>query len=306
MINFNQKKLTISFTKGKFFSISYQITLFAIIFSFFGSEFYQNFIAGLGILSLGILHGANDLKIIGKSDLKIKSGNSLNYLILYLVIVVLGITVFYFIPGIALLSFIIVSCYHFGEQHWDNRLKHQKGSYIFYFTYGAFIFFMLFTLKYEETSEVIFKITTLILPFSFFAISLTFFALSLIILFLIQLDSINTTGKELFLLGLLAILFLKGTLLFGFGLYFVVWHSFPSLRSQVKHIYQNLNKTSILEYLKSALLYWIIALVGLFGAYFFLKIPSDQYLPLFFSFLAAITFPHALVMGRMFSIPRND
>ena len=114
MINFNQKKLTISFTKGKFFSISYQITLFAIIFSFFGSEFYQNFIAGLGILSLGILHGANDLKIIGKSDLKIKSGNSLNYLILYLVIVVLGITVFYFIPGIALLSFIIVSCYHFG------------------------------------------------------------------------------------------------------------------------------------------------------------------------------------------------
>ena len=126
------------------------------------------------------------------------------------------------------------------------------------------------------------------------------------ILFLIQLDSINTTGKELFLLGLLAILFLKGTLLFGFGLYFVVWHSLPSLRSQVKHIYQNLNKTSILEYLKSALLYWIIALVGLFGAYFFLKIPSDQYLPLFFSFLAAITFPHALVMGRMFSIPRND
>ena len=53
---------------------------------------------------------------------------------------VLGIAVFYFIPGVALLSFVLVSCYHFGEQHWEGRLKHRKGVQLLVFSDGAFIF----------------------------------------------------------------------------------------------------------------------------------------------------------------------
>ncbi|MDB4129916.1 Brp/Blh family beta-carotene 15,15'-dioxygenase [Flavobacteriaceae bacterium] len=155
MRNFKQKSLTSSFTKRKFFGISHLITLFGVIFSLFGSEINQNLIAGIGILSFGILHGANDLKIIAKSRVKTKSKNSFNYLALYITIVFLGIVIFYFIPGIALLSFVVVSCYHFGEQHWEERLKFNKWDSLYYFTYGALIFLMLFTFHYEDTTEII-------------------------------------------------------------------------------------------------------------------------------------------------------
>jgi len=295
--------LTTSFTKGKYFSISYLITIICVVFSFFGSEFYQNVIACVGVLSFGILHGANDLKIIGKNSAKSKSTNPINYFVIYIGVVLLGILIFYFIPGIALLAFVLVSCYHFGEQHWEGRLKFRNWSVLFYFTYGAFIFLMLFGFQYKDTAEVIFQIANVHLPFSFFRACFILNSLALLIQLFIQLDSKITIGKELFTLGLLALLFFKGTLLFGFGLYFVVWHSFPSLRSQVHYIYGTFDKISFVSYIKSALLYWLMALIGLFSAYFFLDIATEQYLPIFFSFLAAITFPHAVVMERMFSIP---
>jgi hypothetical protein len=53
-------------------------------------------------------------------------------------------------------------------------------------------------------------------------------------------------------------------------------------------------------YFKSAFLYWILALIILVSSYFFGSLPKDQYLSIFFSFLAAITFPHVVVMGLMF------
>ena len=156
---------------------------------------------------------------------------------------------------------------------------------------------------HKRVFGVIFQITSLQLPFIFFQISLLIVSLALFVQFIIQVGFISDLVREFLLMGLLSILFYRGTLLFGFGLYFVVWHSFPSLRSQVHYIYGTLERKSFIHYFKSALLYWVMALLGLFGAYFFLDIPSDQYLPLFFSFLAAITFPHAIVMERMFSIP---
>ena len=145
MRNFKQKSLTSSFTKRKFFGISHLITLFGVIFSLFGSEINQNLIAGIGILSFGILHGANDLKIIAKSRVKTKSKNSFNYLALYITIVFLGIVIFYFIPGIALLSFVVVSCYHFGEQHFISKSNAKNYLISLYFTsYGMLIFSMIF------------------------------------------------------------------------------------------------------------------------------------------------------------------
>ena len=89
----------IIFTKDKFLIIPQLITLICIIFAVFFNDSSQNLISFLGIFSFGILHGANDLKIIAKSRVKTKSKNSFNYLALYITIVFLGIVIFYFIPG---------------------------------------------------------------------------------------------------------------------------------------------------------------------------------------------------------------
>ena len=302
------KLLTISFTKHKFLIIPQLITLTCIIFAVFCNDSSQNLIAFIGIFSFGILHGANDLKIIDKNFGKNQKKLKALFFVSYLMVVISGIGIFYWIPGIALISFVLVSCYHFGEQHLERIVDLKKGKLFFYFTYGAFIFLMLFSLHYNETVKVIFQISGKALPFNFFIYSLLVTSIAIVIQALFHFKNSKLLMQEFFLLGLLALLFTLSNLLFSFGIYFVIWHSLPSLNSQVKFLYNDTvsDKTGYKKYIKASFLYWILALGSLGGVYFFADIPREQFLPLFFSFLAAITFPHAIVMERMFSFNSNQ
>ena len=100
---------------------------------------------------------------------------------------------------------------------------------------------------------------------------------------------------ELVLLAFIGLLFSRASLLLGFGVYFVVWHSIPSIQDQVRFLYNN-KAGSSWYYLKSSAPYWLLSLMGLLGSFLF-DVHSWEFLPLFFSFLAAITFPHTVVMG---------
>lgn len=294
------KTLTDSFTAPKYFLAFFGISLFSIIFSLFTPIWVQNLVSIVGILSFGILHGANDLKIIAKKTRQKEGASGFKFFVLYIGLVLLGIVLFFFIPKIALLSFVLVSCYHFGEQHWSGRSLDRLNPFVFYFSYGATVFFSLFTFQYEQSAEIILQITGVTLAFQFFWIGLAVsFLVFLLCLILCKKNLIHYL-LELGLLVVLAFLFSNASLLFGFGLYFVLWHSIPSLNSQLKYIYKASTRNSLVQYLKAAALYWILALAGILLFYYFVRVPEDQYLSIFFSFLAAITFPHAVVMGLMF------
>lgn len=299
------KALTSSFTIPKKVNFSHLITLFCVFFVLFAPEKWQNIISILGILSFGILHGANDLKILSKKVTHKSSFLGIPFWVIYIGVVLLGISIFYFIPGMALLTFVLVSCYHFGEQHWHKKLEMRKGHSLFFSIYGALIFLMLFNFHYNEVADVIFQISSVQIPYNFFWISLLICACLFFVLTGFNFKSYKQFLEEWMLLGLLALLFCKGTLLFGFGLYFVLWHSLPSLSSQVNYLYEKKTSKSYKEYFKSAFFYWILALVGLIVFYFFGVLPKNQYLSVFFSFLAAITFPHIVVMGLMFESHKN-
>ena len=303
---FQLKLLTNSFTVSKYFFFFLGISIFSVIFCFFGSIWTQNLFALVGILSLGILHGANDLKIIAKKSSFQSKTYHYNFFVLYILVVLLGIVFFLYIPKIALLSFVLVSCYHFGEQHWNGRFDDKLNSFPFYFSYGSTVFSLLFTLQYASSSEIIFQISLVMIPYQFFLISLIISFFVFILFILKSKMKLYTFIFEFLLLGVLALLFSKSTLLFGFGLYFVLWHSLPSLNSQLTYIYNNKTKRPFIEYIKSALIYWILALIGLSIFYFYVDVSETQYLSIFFSFLAAITFPHAVVMGLMFQSGKSN
>lgn len=300
------KTLTNSFTATKYFAPFLGISLFSVIFSFFGTIWTQNLIASLGILTFGILHGANDLKIIAKKSSFQSTPYRLKFFVLYIGVVFLGFVFFFYIPKIALLSFVLVSCYHFGEQHWNGRFKGKLNSQLFYFSYGSIIFSLLFTLQYDSSSEIIFQISSVKIPHQFFLISLIISFVVFILYILMSKKKIYSFIFDFLLLGVLALLFSQSTLLFGFGFYFVLWHSLPSLNSQLSYIYENKTKHPFLQYIKSALVYWILALIGLALFYFYVDVSKAQYLSIFFSFLAAITFPHAVVMGLMFQSKESN
>ena len=83
-------------------------------------------------------------------------------------------------------------------------------------------------------------------------------------------------------------------------LLFIIWHSLPSLKSQIRFLYEGQVTNPFIKYLKSGFIYWMFAIIGLIGFYFLGVLPEEQYISVFFSFLAAITFPHVVVMGLMF------
>lgn len=294
------KTLTDSFTAPKYFLAFFGISLFSIIFSLFTPIWVQNLVAIVGILSFGILHGANDLKIIAKKTRQKEGATGFKFFVIYIGVVILGIVLFFFIPKIALLCFVLVSCYHFGEQHWSGRSLDRLNPFVFYFSYGAIVFFSLFTFQYEQSAEIILQITGLTLAFQFFWIGLVVSFLAFLLCLILSKKNLTHYLLELGLLVVLAFLFSNASLLFGFGLYFVLWHSIPSLNSQLKYIYKASTRNSLLQYLKAAALYWILALAGMLLFYYFVRVPEDQYLSIFFSLLAAITFPHAVVMSLMF------
>ena len=270
-----------------------------ILLSHLLSDSLLNFLAGFAVLTVGILHGANDLEILSK-----KLKGSLNhlyfrFLILYLMVVLLGAAFFFIIPSFALILFVIFSSYHFGEQHWGERLPMNYANLTYYTLYGALIFFMIFTLQYDHVVFIINKISGYTLNYEFFLNTSIVLGITFIVctLFIEQLR-IHFI-KESIILLLLGFIFYNNSLLFAFAFYFVVWHSLPSLKEQLIYLYGNFNFNSFLKYLKSSIIYWFASLISLLLVYRYMDFEADYFMPLFFSFLAAITFPHTLVIGIM-------
>ena len=114
---------------------------FAIVASFFClwldsllSNSAQIIVGFILILTFGILHGANDLLLIKKIDYNKEQLSLQKTLLYYVMVVAMGSLLFWIIPWFALLLFIIVSGYHFGEQQWENLEKNTLFK-LFEFTY---------------------------------------------------------------------------------------------------------------------------------------------------------------------------
>ena len=254
---------------------------------------------GFGVLTVGILHGANDLEIISKNYKGKFNRLYFKSILLYLAVVLLGAAFFFTLPGLALIIFVLFSSYHFGEQHWEDRLAMRPPHFIFYILYGAFIFFLMFCLQYEAVADVIEKISGYYIAYPFFLYILMTLGALLLMSMIFHPVLRQHFVKEVFLLILLGGIFYVGSLLFAFAFYFVVWHSIPSLKDQLKFLYGAMNLNSLVKYLKSSSLYWLASLVSLFMVYQYVDFEADYFMPLFFSFLAAITFPHTVVIGLM-------
>ena len=286
---------------------------FSIVTSFLGlwvnthvPESFELILGFILIFTFGMIHGSNDLLIVNKILKNIKHYSKFALLTAYLFIVSIAILIFYWAPSLAMVLFIIFSAYHFGEQHWDHRFSTSKTllKSSFYFSYGMLILFMLFTFNDAGVKLIVFEITGYEIANLYvntvLAILGGFIGIVLFTEFLTKRLSIQIILKELFTLAVLAIIFSSSSLIWGFSIYFILWHSIPSLIEQITFIYGDVKTDSALKYCKAALPYWVISLVGMVILYAIFS-SEKQFYSLFFAFIAAVTFPHAFVMLRMFS-----
>lgn len=260
---------------------------------------YETYLAYGLILTVGIFHGSNDISLIRLLK-KGSSSHMTKYLIFYVLLVLITCLVFIKIPLIALLIFVIFSCYHFGEQHFHHQINLQSlNSKVLFIAYGALIFGLLFYFNQEETTAVILELTGVTFSDLYYLIFLsvaflltTFFGFLNRPYFKKDMDLF----REIFLILLFALLFKVASLLWAFAIYFIVWHSIPSLIDQIESLHGRLNTVNIFRYIKSSIIYWLISIIGLAAVYYLSLSLSIQFITLFFAFLAAITIPHVIVM----------
>lgn len=256
------------------------------------------------IFSFGILHGANDLELIGEIERK-KQISFIKIISAYIILVLFSVVLFLKIPILALLIFIIVSAYHFGEQIWNELLQEQSKllRVSFQFCYGILILVTLFYFNAKEVEVIIFKIAKITITESHFSTLLILFATLYSILAFILVrqrkDLQQIAFEQTFYILVLGIIFKVASLFLGFAIYFIFWHSIPSLYDQIKFLYGSFSFSNFKKYFKSAFLYWIISLIGVTVLYF---ISKDMMIfdALFFSFLASITFPHFIIIVKMY------
>lgn len=277
------------------------VTLLFLLFCLVLPVHYQDFISFSIIVSVGVVHGANDLHLMQHSNMR-KTGNSFSKLLLLYVLFVLSVFCgFYFFPTLALISFVLLSAYHFGEQHWSYIFtKTSPVIRCFYFVYGGLLFSILFYFNSNEVTNVIFDLTGQTVASEAFLYSLLLFGFlqSIFSVWLFRYICSNAV-RQLLILLLLATVFYFGSLLLAFAVYFVFWHSIPSIKEQTQFLFGKSNNNQLLLYVKKALVYWVLALLTLGILYILLSDQKQQLLSIFFCFLAAITFPHTFVILKM-------
>jgi Brp/Blh family beta-carotene 15,15'-monooxygenase len=282
---------------------------FAIVASFFClwldsllSNNAQIIVGFILILTFGILHGANDLLLIKKIDYNKEQISFQKTLLYYIIVVGLGSLLFWIIPWFALLLFIIVSGYHFGEQQWENLEKSSLFK-LFEFTYGLFILMLLFNFNIKEVQEVIQNITSIVVPKNYFTNGLILNSVALVALGIYYSNKLvefkNRWMLETFYLLVFTVIFRVSSLIWGFAIYFIIWHSIPSIINQINYLNGEVSWNNFRKYIRSAFLYWVISLIGIATLYLLFK-DIEIFNALFFSFLAAITFPHVLVIFILF------
>ncbi|TPV34129.1 beta-carotene 15,15'-monooxygenase [Paucihalobacter ruber] len=289
-----------SSTHQKIQSIRIVSTFFGLWISAYLLGGFENYVAFFLIFSLGILHGSNDITLIKRAY---GSENLTFFKVLtsYIMLIGLGTALFFLVPMLALIIFIVFSAYHFGEQHFHFlQVKNTISAYLFYFGYGLFVITLILYLNASDALRIINQMIGVVVVLDVLRWTLLASAiLTLVTGTMVYIKQKFNVFLELFYLLLFSVVFFIASLIWSFTLYFILWHSLPSLADQVEFLYKEVTKETIVRYIRASFIYWLLSVVGFFVLVQFFKDNPTVMLSFFFSFLAAITFPHVLVMHKI-------
>ena len=263
-----------------------------------------NIMSLVAILFFGIPHGAIDHKIHLKSS---KKGNVRKFILIY-VLVGLGFLLWWVLmPMKALLIFIILSAYHFGQELIEDIAETPKNP-ILNLIWGLIVL----------VSPIIFKFNELLPTLNF-----------------IGSQSLNNIPRDFQIITVLAIhlvgyahlayLFLKGAVhklavirlflfsiyllmsyfllpfIVAFALYFVLFHSINAMRHQFFWMKDRSADYTFIIFLKDLSPFTLLTIVGISGLIYYLN-PDDWsvFFTYFFVFISLLTLPHAMLFDELY------
>ncbi len=285
---------------------------------------YQFILFLVGIMVLGIPHGAADLLISLKitSDKKARFSylqfflNYLGRLLFFLAILLLS-------PAIGVILFIILASFHFGETDLYQFETNTLTGKLFSVSYGLIVLSVILFFHFGEVKPLLMefdsgkKIGYLINWIDTHKITLLFLALIQFYVFTFIYFITNKNNPKLdgtFLINFLLIILILFCLpmLLGFTFYFVFWHSIISLQNITRYLRHDL-QFSLKRLVGQISLYSLMAVIGvvIFGVFGIMFLNTNTIIIYALMGLAVLTAPHMQIMHimyhniRLMEIPEN-
>jgi Brp/Blh family beta-carotene 15,15'-monooxygenase len=269
--------------------------LLSLVYLFFfkENEVFQWTVFSLILITIGIPHGALDHLLMSP---KITKNGLLKFILKYLGIIGLYLIIWVIAPTLALLFFLGMSAYHFGQSHFMHH-PINKWKKTTYFLMGSFFLSVIFWSDFETTAMILANIIDinnfqqLGLP-----IMLITFLSSNILIFKNLPNSWMLFTLEMAVLGSL-LYFLP--LLMGFIIYFGFWHALPSITVEYFSLKNYLGKTKIKNFVKRLMPFTAASIGGIWMilAICYNWMNQEELVLLFFILVSLISAPHIWYMN---------
>ena len=259
------------------------------------------------ILSIGISHGSLDNEKGRKLFNILEINNFLIFYIAYILIGLIVITLWIFIPYISLITFLMVASYHFGKE--DTQFLIIENSY-----YNQFLFFLkgsliVFAPMYFHFDETISIFRFLLIENETFYVFLDLIETKSILLYCIILSTLANIllfakdfelKKFTIFLDYFSIIIINYYFspLIAFTIYFCFLHSIRHSISLMSELDENNLSNGFKIFIKKALPLTIITIIFcLIGLYLLNNTYNfeSSILKIIFIGLASLTFPHILL-----------
>jgi beta-carotene 15,15'-dioxygenase len=247
------------------------------------------------MITVGIPHGAIDHLLYYQ---KKGSESSLStFIFLYVSIMATYLICWYYLPIPALILFLTMSAYHFGQSHFIH-IKVEKQKVLLYMATGFYYLGVILFSDFDNTGDILKSMVDiqLLRPFTT-AIVLGLMLLSAS-LFLFQAPS----KKYIFLLELpvLGLILYYLPLLLAFITYFGFWHSLPSLLEEYKNLRLFGSKNKVTSFVKNLLPFSLISMLGIILILLVVNrwLAEEELILTFFVLVSLISAPHIWIMNR--------
>ncbi|MGY6742448.1 MAG: Brp/Blh family beta-carotene 15,15'-dioxygenase [Cecembia sp.] len=281
-------------------SIGLTIAIIYLLF-FQGNEVFEWGLFGIILLTIGIPHGALDHLLLNP---KISNQGLVKFIFKYLAIISLYLIVWIFLPVPALLAFLLMSAYHFGQSHFLG-IALQSRKKTTYLVTGVFYLSVIFWGDFDHTATILIGIVD-ISPLANFGwpIILGSFLLSNVLLIKNSFSDWRWYSIEMLIIG---VLLYQLPLLVGFIIYFGFWHALPSMTEEYQSLKWYLGKDRLKNFIKRMMPFTAASLGGMWVilAVFYPGSEPEELVLLFFILVSLISAPHIWYMNLFLETKKN-
>ncbi|MEM7573843.1 MAG: Brp/Blh family beta-carotene 15,15'-dioxygenase [Bacteroidota bacterium] len=263
------------------------------------------------MLLLGLPHGATDYSLFKAMDKHNISRRKMVFYLMYGGLIGLYGLVWLLLPLCAFLLFLLLAIYHFGQSNW-SYVSYRRTAWgsLHFMLWGAGVLFTPILLHGGEAAAIVAKMTGWNLTIPTYEVALTTIII-LGVLNMLAIGRLRYDGQlsrkrawiELAAYGLLMGVFFTNSLLLGFTIYFVFWHSLGSMLDQLRYFRTNLGNYSRRQFLLEIAPVVLGALAFCLFAWFWLEpgmVLSPALIGGVFVAISLLTLPHMILVDQLY------